>query len=120
MVTIWVIVGGKATLIGPIAGTVAVQYLTTWLGTQGVGQVNLILGLILMVFVLAFQQGLLPSVGMVLGMARELGLTPPTMDQPQYNMFERDKVERDFHRQYNLKHYLENNQKHLTHLYSYP
>lgn len=28
--------------------------------------------------------------------ARELGLTPPTMEQPQYNLFERDKVERDY------------------------
>jgi len=28
--------------------------------------------------------------------ARELHLVPPTMEQPQYNMFERDKVEREF------------------------
>src|SRR5512133_468211 len=28
--------------------------------------------------------------------ARELYLVPPTMEQPQYNMFERDKVEREF------------------------
>ena len=28
--------------------------------------------------------------------ARELGLVPPTMEQPQYNMFTRDKVEREF------------------------
>ena len=28
--------------------------------------------------------------------ARELGLVPPTMEQPQYNMFVRDKVEREF------------------------
>jgi branched-chain amino acid transport system permease protein len=64
-VVIWVIVGGKSTLIGPIGGTVAVQYLTDWLGTQGVGQVSLILGIILMVMVLLFQQGLLPSAGLV-------------------------------------------------------
>ena len=30
------------------------------------------------------------------GVARSMGLTPPTMEQPQYNMFERDKVERDY------------------------
>jgi voltage-dependent potassium channel beta subunit len=29
-------------------------------------------------------------------MARAHGLTPPTMEQPQYNLFERDKVERDY------------------------
>jgi voltage-dependent potassium channel beta subunit len=28
--------------------------------------------------------------------ARANGLTPPTMEQPQYNLFERDKVERDY------------------------
>lgn len=28
--------------------------------------------------------------------ARELGLTPPTMEQPQYNLFERAKVEGDY------------------------
>jgi voltage-dependent potassium channel beta subunit len=34
------------------------------------------------------------------GVAREQGLTPPTMEQPQYNMFERDRVEREYHRLY--------------------
>lgn len=30
------------------------------------------------------------------GIARERGLVPPTMEQPQYHMLERDKVEREF------------------------
>jgi voltage-dependent potassium channel beta subunit len=34
------------------------------------------------------------------GVARQHGLTPPTMEQPQYNMFERDRVEREYHRLY--------------------
>ena len=34
------------------------------------------------------------------GIARQHGLTPPTMEQPQYNMLERDKVELEFHRLY--------------------
>jgi voltage-dependent potassium channel beta subunit len=34
------------------------------------------------------------------GVARGLGLAPPAMEQPQYNMFERDKVERELHRLY--------------------
>ena len=34
------------------------------------------------------------------GVARALGLQGPTMDQPQYNMLVRDKVEREFHRRY--------------------
>lgn len=30
------------------------------------------------------------------GIARSMGLTPPTMEQPQYNLFVREKVEREF------------------------
>jgi len=30
------------------------------------------------------------------GLARELGLTPPQMEQPQYNMFHRDRVEKEY------------------------
>jgi voltage-dependent potassium channel beta subunit len=30
------------------------------------------------------------------GLARELGLTPPQMEQPQYNMFHRDRVESEY------------------------
>jgi branched-chain amino acid transport system permease protein len=52
MVVIWVIVGGRSTLIGPILGTLLIQYLTTWLGTVGVGQVTLVLGSILIICVL--------------------------------------------------------------------
>lgn len=36
------------------------------------------------------------------GVARSLGLTPPTMEQPQYNMFERQKVESDYLPVYDL------------------
>jgi voltage-dependent potassium channel beta subunit len=34
------------------------------------------------------------------GCARQFGLTPPTMEQPQYNMLHRDRVEREYHRLY--------------------
>ncbi|MCF7824534.1 MAG: aldo/keto reductase [Candidatus Marinimicrobia bacterium] len=34
------------------------------------------------------------------GLARQYGLVPPTMEQPEYNMFRRDKVESDFRRLY--------------------
>ncbi len=30
------------------------------------------------------------------GIARQYGLNPPSMEQPEYNMFQRDKVEREF------------------------
>jgi voltage-dependent potassium channel beta subunit len=34
------------------------------------------------------------------GLARQFGLTPPTMEQPQYNMLHRDRVEVEYHRLY--------------------
>lgn len=34
--------------------------------------------------------------------ARDLGITPPTMEQPQYNFFEREKVEGDYRPLYDL------------------
>ena len=34
------------------------------------------------------------------GLARQYGLTPPTMEQPQYNMLCRERVEREYHRLY--------------------
>ena len=69
-VIVWVIVGGKGTLIGPIFGTAAVVYLSSRLGVANVGQVTVVLGAVLMVFVLVLKQGLVPSVGWVLGYCR--------------------------------------------------
>jgi ABC-type branched-subunit amino acid transport system permease subunit len=69
-VVIWVIVGGRSTLLGPIVGAAGVQYLAAWLGTQAVGQISLILGLLLMLAVLVFSQGLVPSVVLALAYAR--------------------------------------------------
>ncbi len=34
------------------------------------------------------------------GIARQYNLTPPTMEQPQYNMLQRKKVDRDYHKLY--------------------
>jgi branched-chain amino acid transport system permease protein len=50
-------------LIGPVVGTGVIQYLSNWLGTVGVGQVTVVLGAILMIFVLVFPRGLLPTLG---------------------------------------------------------
>lgn len=70
-VVIWVIVGGRSTLVGPIFGAGVIQYLGNWLGTVGVGQVTLVLGLVLMVFVLIFPRGLLPTIGDAFGFLRD-------------------------------------------------
>jgi ABC-type branched-subunit amino acid transport system permease subunit len=62
-IVIWVIVGGRSTLIGPILATGLIQYLSQWLGTVGVGQVTLVLGAVLLIFVLVFPRGLVPTLG---------------------------------------------------------
>lgn len=67
-VIMWVLVSGKGTLIGPIAGVFAIEHFKGWLGTQGVGQVTLVLGAVLILFVLVFQRGLLPSIGSLPGL----------------------------------------------------
>jgi branched-chain amino acid transport system permease protein len=68
-VVIWVIVGGRSTLIGPVVATGLVQYFTNWLGTVSIGQVTLTLGLVLLLFVLVFPRGLLPTIAWALGRA---------------------------------------------------
>lgn len=59
-IVIWVIVGGRSTLIGPILGAALVQYLSKWLGTAGLGQVSTVLGAILIGVVVLFPQGIVP------------------------------------------------------------
>ncbi|MTH63949.1 ABC transporter permease subunit [Paracoccus shanxieyensis] len=61
-IIIWVIVGGRGTLIGPILGCIALQWATTKLGTQQVVQVNLVLGVVLAFFVLVVPQGIVPMI----------------------------------------------------------
>ncbi len=59
---IWVIVGGRGTLIGPILATFALYYLTSSLGSQQVLNTNLVLGIILIIFVLAVPKGVVPTI----------------------------------------------------------
>jgi branched-chain amino acid transport system permease protein len=59
---IWVIVGGRGTLIGPVLGAFALFYLTASLGSQATVNNNLVLGIILVVFVLAVPRGVVPTV----------------------------------------------------------
>jgi branched-chain amino acid transport system permease protein len=59
---IWVIVGGRGTLVGPVLGAFALFYLTSFLGTQGALNNNLVLGVILIVFVLLVPRGLVPTI----------------------------------------------------------
>ena len=59
---IWVIVGGRGTLVGPILGAFGLFYLTAALGTQAMFNNNLVLGVILVVFVLGVPKGVVPTV----------------------------------------------------------
>jgi branched-chain amino acid transport system permease protein len=65
-IIVWVIVGGLGTLVGPIIGSMAIQWLTTQIGTQQTFNSNLVLGVILVVFVLLVPKGIIPSLGDVL------------------------------------------------------
>lgn len=62
-IIIWVIVGGLGTLVGPVVGCIAIQWLTTQIGTQQTINSNLVLGAILVVFVLMVPKGIVPSLG---------------------------------------------------------
>jgi ABC-type branched-subunit amino acid transport system permease subunit len=70
-IIIWVIVGGRGTLIGPIVGCIGIQWLSAALGANQpsgssgwaalLGNVPLILGVILIAFVLLVPKGLVPT-----------------------------------------------------------
>lgn len=87
-IIIWVIVGGRGTLIGPVIGCIGIQWLTATLGsaqsasvgsvaalktsTLGIidlSNVNLVLGAVLLAFVLLVPKGIVPS---LLDLARSL------------------------------------------------
>ncbi|MDR3464831.1 MAG: branched-chain amino acid ABC transporter permease [Xanthobacteraceae bacterium] len=59
---IWVIVGGRGTLLGPVLGAFGVFWLTSWLGTQSYFNSNMVLGLVLILFVLLLPRGVVPAV----------------------------------------------------------
>lgn len=61
-IIIWIIVGGRETFIGPVLGAVAMQYLTTRLGTAGSIDTSLVLGVILMIFVVLVPEGAVPFI----------------------------------------------------------
>lgn len=70
-IIIWVIVGGRGTLIGPILGCIGIQWLSAELGANApsggsvwaslLGNAPLILGAILIAFVLLVPKGIVPT-----------------------------------------------------------
>lgn len=65
-IIIWVLVGGRGTLLGPIMACVAIQWLMTKLGAQQAVDGGLVLGLILLAFVMLVPKGILPTLGILL------------------------------------------------------
>jgi ABC-type branched-subunit amino acid transport system permease subunit len=71
-IIIWVIVGGRGTLIGPIVGCIGIQWLSAALGANQpsgsdtlaslLSNVPLVLGVILIAFVLLVPKGLVPTI----------------------------------------------------------
>lgn len=66
VIIIFVLVGGLGTLVGPILGAVAIQYLIVSAGTQQTVDANLILGGVLLAFVLLVPRGVLPTAATLL------------------------------------------------------
>lgn len=58
---IWVTVGGRDTLIGPIVAAYALQSVSTKLSTLGGGYTNIFLGVVFVLVVLFFPNGLIPA-----------------------------------------------------------
>lgn len=60
-IIIWVIVGGLGTLVGPMLGAALLGYLKFALGHQTLVDNSFIMGVLLIVFVLFLQQGIVPA-----------------------------------------------------------
>ena len=62
LVIMWVVVGGLGTMVGPIIGTIVLQYLANLLGKQQFANTGMIYGIVLIGFVLLVPQGVIPAV----------------------------------------------------------
>lgn len=60
-IIIWVIIGGRGTLLGPVIGCLLMQWMVTEFGEQQTFDANFILGAVLIVFVLLVPKGIAPS-----------------------------------------------------------
>lgn len=84
-VIISVLIGGLGTLIGPILGAVAIQYLINLAGTQHTIDPSLGLGIVLVAFVLLVPQGVVPVVRSLLGRlapAPRIAVAPAAAGKP--------------------------------------
>ena len=81
-IIIWLIVGGLGTLLGAVTGAFAIQWLTTWLGSNKIADPNIVLGLIFILFILLVPRGIQPSlVGWVQSLSRRRARTANMLDE---------------------------------------
>ena len=73
-IIMWILVGGVGTLFGAIVGCILIQYLTTWLGETKFADINLVLGVVFVLFVLFVPKGIVPMLtGVFAPLARRRG-----------------------------------------------
>jgi len=85
-IIIWVIIGGRGTLLGPVIGCLLMQWMVTEIGAQQSLDANFAMGAILIVFVLLVPKGIAPTI-------RELFMRyRPTLAKPTH-VKTADKVE---------------------------
>ena len=72
-------------MVGPVVGCVAIQWLTTQIGTQQAFNSNLVLGAILVVFVLAVPKGIVPSLGLRIERVFRRKAATPAAEAPPLN-----------------------------------
>lgn len=58
LAVIWVLAGGVGTLVGPVAGAVAISYLSEQLSAVSAGWWEIVLGVILIVILIVFRKGM--------------------------------------------------------------
>ncbi|RYF64638.1 MAG: branched-chain amino acid ABC transporter permease, partial [Comamonadaceae bacterium] len=76
-IIIWVIVGGRGTLFGPMVACVAIQWMVTALGGQQTIDTGVVLGAVLTAFVMLIPRGIAPTVMGLLARRRASAPTAP-------------------------------------------
>jgi branched-chain amino acid transport system permease protein len=83
LVAIWVLVGGRRSLVGAFAGVILIQALTTELGGSGGTATPLVLGGILIAIVLFLPEGLVPTARGLLAKVIPALRGPPKLPDPR-------------------------------------
>jgi urea transport system permease protein len=84
-IVVWVAVGGRGTLVGPIIGAVLVNFAKTWFTTGALAPYWLfVLGGLFIAVTLFLPKGIVGTLGGLIG--RERRATPPAAEAPAPNL----------------------------------